>query len=395
MQRLDVTGYRPAFTAHDANAYANDTYRAGVDAIARNAGKMSFSVVATFPDGSTAPADPTLEQLLNVRPNPLITGYDLVYKLVTHLYTRNNAFAYLDRNASGQVVGIYPLTVSSVDFLTDTRGTVFARFTYPNGKRYTFAYDDVIHLRRHFNESDVMGEGNDAIDAALSLAHAQNEGMVEGIKNSAVIRGILKFTQLLGQEKLKAQRDAFIADYLDMGNNGGLAVTDASMDYVPIEATPANINSAEIQTVASKIYSYLGVSEPIVRSSYTDEQWSSFEESVIEPLALQMSQEFTSKVLTPAQVAAGTVVRVGIQRLQFISNENKIKLLHEVVPMGLITVNQALDIMGYPPVPDGERRIQSLNYVDLEIASNYQLVRSGSRGLQSLAGEQGETEATQ
>ena len=46
------------------------------------------------------------------------------------------------------------------------------------------------------------------------------------------------------------------------------------------------------------------------------------------------------------------------------------------MPMGLLTVNQALEILNLPSVPEGDRRIQSLNYVDADKAEEYQLARA-------------------
>ena len=375
-KRLDISAYQPTFTAHSTDAYRDPTYRAAVDAIARAAAKMTLECRITFPDGSSAEGDKRVNTILQLQPNPLLTGYDLVYRTVSQLYVRNNAFIVIDRDERGNLRGLYPVTCSQVDFLEDEGGEVYVRLSLQNGKRFTIRYADVIHLRRHLCDSDVLGDDNRAIDPALALAHAQNEGTIESIKSGATIRGILHFNQKLAPELLEANQKRFVDDYLSMTNNGGVAVTDPSMEYVPVESRGVSVAAQDVAAVDEKLLAYLGVSKGIVTGNFTDEEWSAFEESTLEPLALQMSQECTRKLLAPAAIASGWEIRCGVTRLQFISNQNKIRLLEQVIPMGLLTLNQGLEILGYQPFEGGDKRLQSLNYIDAKDASEYQVARA-------------------
>ena len=376
IQCLDLSAYQPTFTAHSADAYHDPTYRAAVDAIARAAAKMTLECRVTFPDGSSAEGDKRVNDVLQLTPNPLLTGYDLIYRAVSQLYVRNNSFIVIDRDERGGLRGLYPVTYGQAEFLEDEGGEVYVRFSLQNGRRVTFRYADVIHLRRHLCDSDVLGDDNAAIDPALALAHAQNEGTIESIKSGATIRGILHFTQKLAPELLEKNQKQFVEQYLAMSNNGGVVVTDPSSEYIPIDSRGVSVAAQDVTAVDDKLLAYLGVSRGIVTGSFTDEEWSAFEESVLEPLALQMSQEFTRKLLAPAAIANGWEIRCGVTRLQFISNTNKVRLLETVIPMGLLTLNQGLEILGYQPFEGGDKRLQSLNYIDAKDASEYQVARA-------------------
>ena len=203
------------------DAYGNDIYRAGVDAIARNAAKLKGGHVVAQDGGNAATTDGKLNRLFQVQPNEYMNAYDLLYKLVTHLYLYNNAFAYLQRDDTGRVTGIYPLQAANIDIMADPSGAMYCRFMFKTGKQAVLPYSDIVHLRRHFNENEIFGDDNAAVTAALELAHTQNQGIVAGIKNGANIRGILSFTQILSPEKLKAEKDKFMEDYLSMANDGG------------------------------------------------------------------------------------------------------------------------------------------------------------------------------
>lgn len=386
VERVELSGYSPVFTAWSGDAYSNDLYREAVDAIARNVAKLKGSHVITFADHSRAEGRCNINRLLQVEPNEFMTAYDFLYKLTTHYYLYNNAFAYIQRDRSGSVTALYPVRPTTADFLADTAGTLYVKFTLATGKSYILPYSDVIHLRRHYNNGDLLGDNNEAINPALELAHTQNEGIVNGIKSGVTLRGILHYTQILAPEVLAENKARFMKDYLTIENSGGVVATDQSAEYTPIESKPLVVDASQMKAAQEKIYNYLGISEEIVKSNYTDAQWAAFYESIVEPLALLMGLEFTRKLFSRREQAFGNSIIFESGRLQFISNENKISLLKEIMPMGLLTVNQALEVLNLPSVPDGDRRIQSLNYVDQAQATTYQLAQAGASKKEAATG---------
>ena len=360
------------FTSFCGDAYSNDIFRGAVDAIARNIGKLKGSHYISYADHDKLEGDCKLNRLLQVRPNPYMNAYDLLYKLATHYYLFNNAFAFLSRDNKGNVTGIYPVTYTHVDMLADPTGALFCRFTFKNGKRSILPYTDLIHLRRNFNSDDLLGDSNQALGPALELAQTQNEGIISGIKSGAHIRGILQFTQLMGASKMKEEKDAFMKDYLQMDNDGGIVATDQKATYTPVESKPVLLSAEQTEAIESKIYSYLGISKNIVNSSYTEDEFAAFYESTIEPFAVALSLEFTAKIFTEREQAFGNSIQFESGRLQFSSNSTKVSLIKELMPMGLLTVNQALEILNLPAIPDGDKRLQTLNVVNADKADQYQ-----------------------
>lgn len=360
------------FTAWSGGAYDSDLYREAVDAIARNAAKLKGSHV-TNAGGIRTAANSKLNRLLQIQANPYMSAYDFLYRLVTHYYLYNNAFAFIEKDERGNPLALYPIKAASMEFLSDSSGDIYCRFYFNGGKSAVLPYSEIIHLRRHFNDNDLLGDSNNAIIPALELAHTQNEGIVQGIKNGARIRGILKFEQILNPEKMKQEKDNFIADYLSVSNDGGVVATDMKTSYQPLETKPMTIDAEQTKQAKIKIYDYLGISEKIVNSSYNEDEWAAFYESVIEPLAVQMSLEFTRKIFNDREQAFGNSVLFESGRLQFSSNQTKVKLIAELMPYGLLTINQALEILNLPAVSDGDRRLQTLNVVDASKANQYQL----------------------
>ncbi len=63
--------------------------------------------------------------------------------------------------------------------------------------------------------------------------------------------------------------------------------------------------------------------------------------------------------------------------LMYMSMQTKLNLLKIAGEQGLLTDNQKLQIIGYPPLPgeEGNRRTISLNYISVNIADEYQMRR--------------------
>lgn len=371
-----MNGGPAIFTQFSGNAYESDIYRSAVDSIARNVAKLKPVHVVTI-DRNRKDGDNSLNRILQIRPNPYMTSYDMIYKIVTHYYLYNNAFAYLQKDENGKLIGIYPLSPLNMEYLTDLTGELYCRFFFAGDKQVTLPFRDVFTIRRFYNSNDLLGDKNTAILNTLDLAHTQNEGIANSIKSSATIKGLLKYNQILSPENLKKEKEEFIKDYLSISNNGGIVALDSKMDYVPLEIKGVAIDNEQMSAIKQKIYDYLGVSEKIVNSTYNEDEWSAFYESVVEALGVQISLELTDKIFTQREQAFGNSIIMEANRLQFASNTTKVNMIKELFPLGLFTVNQALEILNLPSVEDGERRVQTLNVANTKIVDEYQMNKKG------------------
>ena len=371
-----MNGGPAIFTQFSGNAYESDIYRSAVDSIARNVAKLKPVHVVTI-ERNRKDGDNSLNRILQVRPNQYMTSYDMIYKIVTHYYLYNNAFAYLQKDENGKLTGIYPLSPVNMEYLTDLTGELYCRFLFAGDKQVTLPFRDVFTIRRFYNSNDLLGDKNTAILNTLDLAHTQNEGIANSIKSSATIKGLLKYNQILSPENLKKEKEEFIKDYLSISNNGGIAALDSKMDYVPLEIKGVAIDNEQMSAIKQKIYDYLGVSEKIVNSTYNEDEWSAFYESVVEALGVQISLELTDKIFTQREQAFGNSILMEANRLQFASNTTKVNMIKELFPLGLFTVNQALEILNLPSIEDGERRVQTLNVANTKIVDEYQMNKKG------------------
>ena len=343
------------FTAFSGTAYGNAAFRAAVDAIARHAGKLKAH--------ST---DSTIESLLSGTPNPYMTAYDLLYKTATAYYTTNNAFVLIQRSQG--VAAFYPLTPASVEFIGAQDGTLYANMIFSDGKQVMLPYADIIHLRRHFSTSELLGSDNAPLYPLIDTAHTLTEATGAAVKNATNIRGVLKFTSLVNPAQVKAEKEQFVRDYFSLSNTGGIAATDQRFEFVPTAQTAYNVPHEQTEAINAQIFAYLGLSPKIVTGAYTEDEFAAFYESLIEPFAIQMSLEYSRK--------CGSEITFTAERLEFSSAATRISLLRELLPFGVISINEARKLLALPEVEDGDRRLQSLNYVTADKADAYQLEES-------------------
>jgi HK97 family phage portal protein len=372
-----LNGWLPVFSPFGQNAYASDVVRSAIDTIARNGAKLTPKHIRRA-NGQIMPIHDNIEDLLRVQPNPYMNAYAFYYKIITQLYLQNNAFVFIDYDSVGNINGFYPVNPIYLN-LVEFNGEIYAKFLFLSGDTIVLPYTDLIHLRRFYNDHDFYGQPNDtAIMQTLDVLNTINQGIENAIQSSASLRGILKFTQsMLKESDIIAQKQKFVNDYLNISNNGGIAALDAKADYIPLDNNPKIVNAPQMDLIEQKIYKYYGVSKEIIMSNYNEDQWNAFYESTIEPLAVQMSLEFTNKIFTEREKGFGNEIIFESNRLQYASNTTKTTLIQQLMPLGVLSVNEAREILNMAPVEGGDVRLQSLNFVNAMKADIYQGVEGG------------------
>lgn len=361
-----------SFSSWGGDAYADAVFRGGVDAIARHCAKTRGTHVVNYRDHKEILTSCKLTRLLSERPNDIMSAYSLWYKTCTQLYTRGNAFVFLDRDAAGTVQGLYPVNYTTVELLTDAANDLYIKFGLTNGKDATFIYGDVLHLRRFFNTSEWFGTDNSALHPVLEASHALDEGIINAVKSGAGFRGILSYDTVLPAEMARQERDNFVKDFMEMSNSSGLLVTDTKKHYTPIDSKPTLIPAEQAEAVKQKVYDFLGISSEIVTSSYDENVYGAFYEAIVEPFQAQLSQEATAKMFSERERVFGNQIVFNSGSMQYMSNTSKIAMIKELIPCGVISIDDAREVLNLAPVGDN-RRLQSLNFADIEMVNSYQM----------------------
>ena len=357
------------------NAYESDYVRSAIDAIARNGAKLTPRHIMRVNDETTNIND-GLSKLLSLEPNRYMNSYSFFYKIITQKFLRNNAFVYVDKLGS-RVLGLYPVIAERVEFLEDNNHDIFCKFWFYNGSFTVLPYENIIHLRRFYCDNDFLGESSQAFGDKVLLSQVSDQGISNAIKTTSGVRGILNFTGILNEKDKKKYKDNFVADYMNLSTNGsGVVATDTRVDYKPITTNPQTVNKAQLDYIKNAIYEYFGINEEIVKSKWSEDSWNAFYEGVLEPLAIEMSVEFTSKIFGKN---SSHQIMFEANRLQYASNTTKVNLIKEGMPLGVFSVNEAREVFNLAPVDNGDKRYQTLNVVDVNLANEYQNKNKGTK----------------
>jgi HK97 family phage portal protein len=374
-----MNGFTPVFSNFGDDPYTSDVVRSAIHVVASNAAKLKPKHIRRISKDVQHVNGP-LERVLTVRPNEFMSAYDFIYKVVTQRELYNNAFVYIKWDRfDGSIKGFYPVDMASME-LVEAQGILFIKFQFPNGKKLTAPYDEFIHLRKFYNKNDIFGEGNtETLLPTLDLIHTTDEGISNAVKSSAFLRGLIKFTNaMLKPEDIKRQRDAFVADYLDVSNNGGIAALDAKAEYHELKSDPKMVDDKQMTVIEEKVYKYFNVNKSIVMSDYTEDQWNAFYENVLEPIAIQLSLEFSSKLFTDREQGHGNEIIFEANRLQYASNKTKVSMVRDIMPLGILSKNEAREIFNLSPIEGGDEFVQTLNVVNAAKADMYQLGKNKS-----------------
>ena len=367
-----VNDYNNYFVPFDGNSYDDATVRTCIDTIARNAGKLK-PVHVRKQQGKSTPADSALDSLLSIKPNEYMTTYDFIYKIVSQLYSYNNAFVYIKYDAMGNVVGLYPLSYSDIQ-LVECQQQLYFRFNFLQAGQITVPYTSLIHLRKHFNNADFFGESNERpLKSPLNILNSVKQGLENLVKNSTKLRGWVSVNGNVRPEEIDAIGQDFSNKFLSTTNGTGVAVLDKKYEYHQISSDIQTADHTQMSFAREDIYRYFGLSESIIKSTYTESEWTAFYQSVIEPLAIQFSQEFTSKLFTSREKGYGNEIKFTSNRLDYASTASKVSIVQALLPQGIITINEAREIFGFGGTEDGDKRLVSLNYVSADKQDKYQL----------------------
>ncbi len=366
-----LDGYKAKFTTYGGDDYEHIDVRNAIDLIARNVGKL-YPKHTREEEGKNVIVDGNIQRLIAEQPNEFQNAFDFYYMIATELYRFNDAFVYIARDENLKVIGLYPLHFGQYDFL-EYRDELFIRFKFKQAK-FVARLKDVIHLKRFVGKDGLVGGSTAPITKVLSITHAIDEGIVEAIKTTQHIKGIVKSTKsILRPEDIQKMQDDFISS---INSKHGIGALDATNDFIPVKLDPSTATDKQVDEFNNKIKAYYGISDKMLTSSFDEDDYNAFYENVIEPLATQMSLEFTNKIFTLGERFHKNKITFTSKRLLYASNSTKVKLIKEMY--NDMTTNERRELFNLDPIEDGDKILQSLNYVNAEIVDDYQMSKKGS-----------------
>lgn len=345
------------FYSWNGKIYDSDIVRACITPKVKAVGKLlATHVRTTVIDGVKdikINPEPYMRFLLS-EPNPYMSGQKLQERLAYQLAINKNAFALVVRDPDGLPEQIYPIPCQYVDAVYNSSGELFLKFTVANGENYTFPYSNIIHIAEDVSDGSIFGRPiMPALAPLMEVVTTTDQGIVKAIKNSSIIRWLLKFTTSTRDEDIKKATDRFANSFLNIENGTGVAGVDAKADAIQVHPDTYTPNAAQMDRTTERIYALFNTNRDIVTSDWDEQQWSAYFEAEIEPVLIALQNEFSRKLFTRRERGFGNRIVFDAGGIDSETTATKLAYV-AMVDRRAMTPNEWREKFHMAPLPGGD-----------------------------------------
>jgi hypothetical protein len=345
-----LDGYRPRFTNFEGGVYESDLIRAAINARATHVSKLKVEMLGS--------ARPALQAKMKHGPNSFQTWSQFMYRLSTILDVHNTAFIIPVYDIYGEPSGVYcplPKRCEVIQY----NDTPYLRYEFGWGEKAAIELEYCGVMTKFQYKHDLFGENNNALVPTMDLIHIQDQGIKEGVKSAATYRFMASVTNFTKTEDLAKERKRFTEENLSKDAEGGglLLFPNTYRDIKQVDVKPWVIDAEQLKVIQQNVYEYFGVNEDVLTNKAYGDSWTAFYEGAIEPFAIQFSEVMTKMFFTLREQTNGNKIIATSNRLQYLSNTEKLNVSAQLLDRGVISLNDAREIWNLPPVDGGDIRV--------------------------------------
>lgn len=333
-------GYSPVYTSFDGGVYEMALTRACIHTFANHVSKLK--PVVQGPNASR------MSKVLEYQPNPWMDTKKYLYRLATIYAAENNAFIapIYDDDMHRRIVGYYPILASQAS-IVENGGTQYIRYNFPTGVGVTPLAEAGRLVQMQYRD-DFFGDQNGVLRPTMEAMNAQNQSIVNGVKASGNVRFLAKLAQVLKPEALNQERARLVNDNLG-SDNGGVMIFDAKYaDIKSIESKPYVVDDKQAASIRESVFDYFGMSDAILQSKYTADEWSAYYESKVEPFAIEASLVHTNMTYKPDEIARGKQIIFSVNRLQHMNMADKLNTVTQLFDRGMMNMDEGREVFQLP-----------------------------------------------
>ena len=351
-----LDGYTPIFSSYDGGVYEMELTRSCIHTFANHCSKLQPNVEGADTHGVKA--------ILDWKPNPFMTSAQFLYKVATIYDAKNTCFIVPILDEFDRLTGYYPVNPAQTEII-DVNGVPFLRYRFKNGQCAAMELHMCGIISKYLYNSDIFGEDNKALQPTLQLLSMQNQGIAEGIKNSASFRFMATVNNFAKGKDLATERKNWVAENLG-AESGGLALFPNTYSNIQqIQSAAKVVDSEQMKLIEGRTYTYFGTNEKILRNEASGDDWAAYYEGKIEPFAIQLSQAMTVMTYTAQERKRKNAIVWSANRLQYMTTEEKKEVSTQLFDRAILSLNMVLDIWNLPHVPDGDKRYIRKEYIEI------------------------------
>ena len=344
-----ITGYEPVFRNWSGAIYESELVRSAIDARARHISKLKFEIQGT--------AQSQLQTKLRQGPNQWETWSAFLYRVSTILDNQNTCFVTPVFDRDMKITGYYPVMPDRCS-IVEYEGLPWLRYKFGSGEYAAVELRKVAILTKFQYRRDFFGTDNDALNSTLDLININNQGVKEAVKSAATYRFIAQLNNFTKHEDLVKERERFSEEnFSSEAKGGGLLLFPNTYNNIKqIDSSPFTIDKDQLQLIQTNVFNYFGVNEDILQNKAYGDSWSAFYEGCVEEFAIKFSEALTKAIFSERERANGAQVMLTANRLQYMSNADKMAFTNDGLDRGMLSVNEAREVWNLAPVEGGDVR---------------------------------------
>lgn len=340
-----LTAYKPVFHNWQGSIYESQLIRSAIEARARHIKKLKFEARGS--------ARPSLQSKLRQGPNQWQTWPQFLARTSTILDIHNTAFIVPIRNADMEVTGYYPVLPTKCEII-EYKEDPWVRYKFAHGDIGAVRADECVILTQHQYRNDWFGENNEALRPTLQLVDLNNQGIREAIENGATYRFWGQVGNFTKTEDLRKEQERFSEKNFSGEGGGVLLFPSGYTNIHQMQNAPYTVDADQQKLIAENVYNYFGVNEDVLQNKAYGDSWSAFYEGAVEPFSLALSEGLTRAMYTERERSLGNEVMFTANRLQYLSNADKLAVSAQMADRGIMSRNEIREIWNLPPVDGGD-----------------------------------------
>lgn len=342
-----LTPYKPVFHSWQGSIYESELIRAAIYARARHISKLKFT--------SEGSAKIGLQAKLKQGPNQWQTWSQFLSRTSTILDIHNTAFIVPVKDKSLTTTGYYTVLPTKCE-VVQYKDDVWLRYEFQRGQMAAVRLDECVILTQHQYRRDFFGESNYALEPTVKMIDLNKQGIEEAIKNGATFRFWAKMQNFTKDEDLKKEAQRFGSLAFSGDSDGMLLFPNTYGDIHQYENKPFTVDADQMKQIQSNVYNYFGVNEDVLQNKAYGDTWSAFYEGCVEVFSIALSDGLTKAMFTERERSTGNRVFFTANRLQYMSNSDKLQVAAQLTDRGIFSINEAREVFNLEPVEGGDIR---------------------------------------
>ena len=357
-----LTAYRAAFTSWRGEIYEFDQVRSAIDTLARNTGKLQIEMPGS--------AKGKMRTKLKIRPNDYQTWYQFWYRTRTIYEMQNNAIIVPILGEYDEIVGLFPVLPSACEVVQTKTGREYLRYKFANNQKAAMELERCGIITKHQYKNDIFGESNSALNSTLTVLDLNKQAIKAAVEGSNSYKFMAKMNNFAKDEDIAKERQRVKEANLKDRDGFLLLFSNLIGEPKQIDYHPFTLDDKQLTIIDSNIEKYFGVSAEAIKNELTGDKASAFYEGAIEPFSIQASEVITNMLFTPIEQSTGNMFMLTANRIQFMTNAEKLSISSSMADRGLMTINEIREIWNLAPIEGGDRLVARGEYYYMDPTSD-------------------------